>query len=152
MAQPGNWRIGPALCGALSLIHYKGFEAASSLTLLKKRFELDYAEYLQCGIHVMVSQNQAGELTIGDSHEYALTHDPFDKQYINQLILNYLRQFARFGNETIIETWNGIYAKLTNGATELVLHPEDGVTVINGLGGAGMTLSFGLTEKLAEKI
>ena len=34
-AQPGNWRIGPALCGGLSLVHYKSFEAAESLGALK---------------------------------------------------------------------------------------------------------------------
>ena len=147
-AQPGNWHIGPALCGGLSLIHYKGFAAAPSLIKLKEKFEQQYAEYLKWGIHVMVSQNQAGELTIGDSHEYGLTHDPFDKQFINQLILDYLQKFAHFKDESIIETWNGIYPKLTNGQTELILKPEEGVTVINGLGGAGMTLAFGLCEEL----
>jgi glycine/D-amino acid oxidase-like deaminating enzyme len=95
----------------------------------------------------MVSQNQAGELTIGDSHEYGLTHDPFDKQFINRMILNYLKKFARFKNETIIETWNGIYPKLTNGDTDLILQPESGVTIINGLGRAGMTFAFGLCEQ-----
>jgi glycine/D-amino acid oxidase-like deaminating enzyme len=99
----------------------------------------------------MVSQNGVGELTVGDSHEYGLTHDPFDRQFINQLILAYLKKFAHFKDETIIETWNGTYPKLTNGQTELVLQPEQGVTVINGLGGAGMTLSFGLCEQLINK-
>ena len=113
-AQPDNYRIGPALCGSLSLLHYAGFKAASSLNELKKRFEVEYPDYIKWGIHVMVSQNQAGELTIGDSHEYGLTHDPFDKQFINQLILDYLKKFARFKDENIIETWNGIYPKLTN--------------------------------------
>ncbi|HEV8285175.1 MAG TPA: TIGR03364 family FAD-dependent oxidoreductase [Chitinophagaceae bacterium] len=150
-AQPENDRIGPALCGGLSLVHYKSFEAAASLTALKEYFENEYPEYLKWGIHVMVSQNQAGELTVGDSHEYGLTHDPFDKRFINQMILDYLKKFARFKDETIIETWNGIYPKLTNGETELVLQPEEGVTIINCLGGAGMTLSFGLCEQIVSR-
>ena len=50
--------------------------------------------YLDHGIHVMVSQNGKGELTIGDSHEYGLSHDPFDNDDINRLILAYLKKFA----------------------------------------------------------
>jgi glycine/D-amino acid oxidase-like deaminating enzyme len=99
----------------------------------------------------MVSQNQIGQLTIGDSHEYGLTHDPFDRHFINQMILEYLKTFARFENEQIIETWNGIYPKLIDGNSFLVLEPESGVTIINGLGGAGMTLSFGFCEQLFAK-
>ena len=144
-------RIGPALCGALSLVHYSSFKSASSLAQLKKRFEEQFSEYLRWGIHVMVSQNEAGELTVGDSHEYGLTHDPFDKQFINQLIIDYLKTFARFENETIIETWNGIYPKLVDGSNYFALEPESGVTIINGFGGAGMTLCFGVCEHLVSK-
>lgn len=150
-AQPDNNRIGPAICGSLSLVHYNAFKAASSLKVLHERYKADYRNYLDLGIHVMVSQNEAGELTVGDSHEYGLTPDPFDKQFINQLILDYLKKFARFNDERIIETWNGIYSKLTNGQTHLVVEPEQGVTVVNGLGGAGMTLSFGLCEQVVSK-
>ncbi len=35
-AQDNNFRIGPALCGGSSLIHYKSFEVAASLPELKK--------------------------------------------------------------------------------------------------------------------
>ncbi len=119
IAQPNEWRIGPALCGGLSLIHYNSFKAAPSLSQLKKRYEDEMADYLEWGIHVMVSQNGKGELTIGDSHEYAMTHDPFDKEFINKMILDYLKEFAHFKNDTIIQTWNGIYPKLTNGDTDL---------------------------------
>jgi len=149
-AQPGNERIGPALCGGLSLVHYGSF-AAADLSSLKGFFENEYCDYLKWGIHVMVSQNESGELTVGDSHEYGLTHDPFDKYFINRMILDYLKKFARFADETIIETWNGIYPKLTNGETELILQPEEGVTIINCVGGAGMTLSFGLCEEIIGK-
>lgn len=149
--QPDQYRIGPAICGSLSLIHYKGFKIAPSLEALNKRYQEEYSEYIKWGIHVMASQNEAGELTVGDSHEYGLTHDPFDKQFINQLILDYLKKFARFKDETLTETWNGIYAKLTNGQAHLLVEPEQGVTIINGLSGAGMTLGFGLCEQVITK-
>jgi len=95
----------------------------------------------------MVSQNGNSELTVGDSHEYGLTHDPFDKAYINKLILDYLYTFATFKDNTLIQSWNGTYAKMTNGQTSYITQPENGVTIINGMGGNGMTLSFGMTER-----
>ena len=150
-AQDNNWRIGPSICGGLSLIHYKGFEVAPSLPYLKAFYEEHLAEYLKWGIHVMVSQNQEGELTIGDSHEYGMIHDPFDKNRINDLILTYLRKIAQFRNWKISESWHGIYPKRTDGGTELVLRPEQGVAIVNGLGGAGMTLSFGLADEIINK-
>lgn len=96
----------------------------------------------------MVSQNHMGELTVGDSHEYGLVHDPFDKDFINGIILDYLQTFASLKNRQLIQTWNGIYPKMPDGRTELILEAEPGVTIINGLGGNGMTLSFGLCEQI----
>jgi len=148
VSQPDDWRIGPALCGGLSLVHYQSFKAAPSLPELKQRYLDEMAAYMEWGIHVMVSQNGKGELTVGDSHEYGLTHDPFDKEFINKMILDYLRKFAQFRDWTLSETWNGVYTKLTDGEADLFFSPEPYVYVINGLGGAGMTLSFGLAEEL----
>ncbi|MET3978254.1 FAD dependent oxidoreductase TIGR03364 [Mucilaginibacter sp. UYP25] len=147
-AQSNNWRIGPALCGSLSMIHYPGFQAAPALPALRKRYEEEYAEYLKWGIHVMAAQNHTGEITVGDSHEFGLVHDPFDKDFINQMILKYLQTFTNFKDTHVIQTWNGTYAKMTTGQTELVIDAEPGVTIINGLGGNGMTLSFGLCEQI----
>ena len=151
VTQPDNWRIGPSLCGGLSMVHYPGFEAAASLPNLRKRYEEQYAEYLKWGIHVMVSQNGSGELTIGDSHEYGLVHDPFDKEFINNLIISYLHTFANFRDWKLLQSWHGIYPKMTDGKTELIVDISPGVTVINGVGGNGMTLSFGLCEEYFGK-
>jgi FAD dependent oxidoreductase TIGR03364 len=151
-AQPGEWRMGPALCGGLSLIHYRSFAAAPSLSLLRRRYEWEKPAYIEWGIHVMMAQNGKGELSVGDSHEYGLTHDPFDKAVINNMIVDYLKTFARFKDYTVTETWNGIYPKLTNGETDLLLSPEPGVYIINGVGGAGMTLSFALAEDLVNEL
>ncbi|TSJ42726.1 TIGR03364 family FAD-dependent oxidoreductase [Mucilaginibacter corticis] len=147
VSQPDEWRIGPSLCGGLSMIHYPGFQVAASLPALRKRYEEQYADYLKWGIHVMVSQNGSGELTIGDSHEYGLVHDPFDKQFINTLITDYLHTFANFKDWQLLQSWHGIYPKMMNGQTELIKEIEPGVTIINGVGGNGMTLSFGLCEE-----
>lgn len=148
VSQPDDWRIGPALCGGLSLTHYSSFKAAASLPKLKERYAEEMAAYVEWGIHVMVSQNGKGELTVGDSHEYGLTHDPFDRDFVNKMILDYLRKFARFKDWSVSESWNGIYAKLTDGEGDLFFSPEPYVYVVNGVGGAGMTLSFGLAEEL----
>jgi FAD dependent oxidoreductase TIGR03364 len=140
----------PSLCGGLSMIHYASFQEAKSLIKLKSRYDKEFADYIKWGIHVMLSQNQQGEFTIGDSHEYGFDLDPFDKKQINDLILKYFKSFGLLDNDQPIQTWNGIYPKLLNGKTELVLEPEKGVTIINGLGGAGMTLSFGLAEEVVN--
>jgi D-hydroxyproline dehydrogenase subunit beta len=101
------------------------------------------------GIHVLLSQTSLGELTIGDSHEYGLAPSPFDREEINRAILDYLGTFASAPTFAIAERWHGIYPKLP-GKTEFIATPEKGVTIVNGLGGAGMTFSFGLAEERAN--
>lgn len=146
------FRLGTSLCGGLSLIHYESFKAASSLHLLKARFQQELPEYLRLGIHVMVAQNGQGELTVGDSHEYGLTFSPFDENYINELILNYLKTFAITDSWKLVQSWHGIYPKMTNGETDIFVEAEEGIYVINGLGGAGMTMSFGFAEEMVNSL
>ena len=150
--QPSGWNIGPAVCGGLSLIHYNSFKSASSLMTLQERYANEMKEYLDWGIHVMVAQNGRGELTIGDSHEYGLTHDPFDKAFINQLIVDYLKKIAQFKDWSVIESWNGLYTKNKDGEPHIFFSPEPGIYVLNALGGAGMTLSFGLAEEVTASL
>ncbi len=150
--EKNNARINTSLCGGLSLIHYNSFKVAPSLEKLQQRYQQEMKEYLDWGIHVMVSQNQAGEFTVGDSHEYANTFDPFDKTFINKLIMDYLQQFVHCENWQQIQTWHGIYPKMTNGKTDVFLNPLPGVYIVNGIGGAGMTLSFGFAEEMINTI
>lgn len=147
LSDKADQRIGTSVCGGLSLIHYHSFQSAPSLPALKKRYETEMAEYLKWGIHVMVSQNSSGELTVGDSHEYGHTLDPFDRAEVNRLIMDYLERFMITEDWKLVQSWNGVYPKMTNGQTEVLLNPEPGVYILNGLGGAGMTLSFGLAEE-----
>lgn len=147
-----SFRIGTSVCGGLSLLHYKSFAASASLDILKEKIHAELPEYIKWGIHVMVAQNDKGELTIGDTHEYALDFEPFDKQYLNDLVLQYLKKLMHIDNWTLQQSWNGVYPKMTNGETDLFLKVEPGVFIINGIGGNGMTLSFGFAEEAVEKI
>ncbi|MEA5538056.1 MAG: TIGR03364 family FAD-dependent oxidoreductase [Limnoraphis robusta] len=149
--QPHQFKIGTSLCGGLTLTHYAAFSHCHSLTALKDRIQSETPYFPQWGIHVMVSQNSQGELTIGDSHEYGLNPDPFNKAEINQYILDYLKTFVQVPSFEIAETWNGVYAKIP-GKTEFIAQAETGVTLVNALSGAGMTLSFGLAEDLFASV
>jgi len=149
--QSDNWQIGASLAGGLTLTHYGAFANCTSLKKLKMKMEEDMPEYVKYGIHVMVSQNGLYEFTIGDTHQYGLLQDPFNKEYLNQLILDYLKTFIRIKNLKIAQTWNGIYPKLI-GKSEFINSPTEYTTIVNGLGGAGMTLSFGLTERIVAKM
>ena len=145
-------RIGASLCGGLSLVHYESFKAASSLSALKERYRQELPDYIDNGIHVMVSQNGNGELTVGDSHHYGTTFSPFDEAKINQLIMDYLKTFAKTDHWQLLQSWHGIYPKMTNGSTEVFLQADEGVFILNGVGGAGMTLSFGLAEEIIGRL
>lgn len=147
-AQPPSWSLGPALCAGLTLTHYESFRDCPSLGQLRRRFEVELPFCVDHGIHVLASETPAHELTLGDSHAYDNTVDPFDREDVNQAILAYLRSFVRVPQLEIAERWHGVYAKMTNGASELVLTPAPSVTVVNGLGGSGMSMSFGLAEEV----
>jgi D-hydroxyproline dehydrogenase subunit beta len=145
-----DWRVGPMLAAGLTLAHYRAFQNCQSLRALKKRFADEMPDYVRYGIHVMVSQNGLGELTIGDSHEYDAEITPFDKQEIDELVLRYLDTFFIATNLRIASRWNGVYVKHPT-EPYFVARPAAGVTVVTGVGGAGMTLSFGLAEKIVKE-
>lgn len=149
--QTNNWNTGPALAAGLTLTHYGAYADCPSLTKLQERYNKEYPEHVKWGIHVMISQNGLSEVTIGDSHEYGLVFDPFVRDEVNRLIMDYLDTFVQLKDVKVAQVWHGIYSKL-KGATEFIASPEKDVHVINGLSGAGMTLSFGLAEEVVGKI
>lgn len=146
VAQPGSWRIGPHVASGLTLRHYRAFETCPSLPALKERISREMPEFDRFGIHVMASQNEAGEVTLGDSHEYGDAMEPFDKSEIDQLILQELRELIDLPDWTIAERWHGVYAKHpTQPIVEI--EPFTNVHISAGTGGCGMSLAFGLAEE-----
>jgi D-hydroxyproline dehydrogenase subunit beta len=143
----GGSRIGPMLAAGLTLRHYASFQNCPSLPALRHRVTLETPWFDHQGIHVLVSQNGRGELTIGDSHEYGDEIEPFDKTEIDEWVLGYLKTFLDAPGLRIASRWHGTYVKHKS-EPYVVIHPAPAVTAITGVGGAGMTLSFGLAEQV----
>ena len=146
-----RFRLDTHLAAGLTLCHYASFANCPTLPALAKRFDAELPEHRRLGIHVLVSQNGRGELTLGDSHEYGDAIGPFDDPKIDALILDYLRTFLAVPDLEIQSRWNGIYVKHPTEAF-VIARPAPDVVAVTGVGGAGMTLSFGLAEKVVNEM
>lgn len=150
-SQPDGWKLGPALAAGLTLRFYSSFRICKSLAALSERIAMETPEYERWGIHGLVSQTAAGELTLGDSHEYGLCVDIFNKEEVDELILRYISGFLRAPSMRIAQRWHGVYAKHPDRAY-LSLEPAPGVRIVTSPGGAGMTLSFGVAQQTMNEM
>jgi D-hydroxyproline dehydrogenase subunit beta len=144
--QPEGWQLGPSLAAGLTLRFYPAFQVCSTLPALSRRITEETPEFDRWGIHALVSQTADGALTLGDSHEYGLDVDIFNKQEIDDLILNYTRGFLCAPELAIAERWYGVYAKHPEKPL-VTMTPQEGVRIVASPGGSGMTLSFGVAER-----
>jgi FAD dependent oxidoreductase TIGR03364 len=149
--QPAAWQLGPALAAGLTLRFYPSFGVCRSLPTLKQRITEETPEYDRWGIHGLVSQTASGELTLGDSHEYGLTVDVFNREEIDQLMLNYIGTFLRAPIMRVAQRWYGVYAKHRD-RPYLSFDAAPGVRIVTSPGGAGMTLSFGIAAETLERM
>ena len=146
-AQPCSWLLGPMLATGLSLLHYPAFTELPSHLALKNRLSKAQPKLLELEIHVLVSQHGHGKITVGDSHEYGDTPAIFYQKEIEDLIRNYLSSFLTLPDAQVSERWLGNYVSHPSGEP-WIYKPTDGVMLVNGIGGVGMTTSFGLTQEV----
>jgi len=144
-AQAGGWQLGAHIASGLTLRHYSSFRICSSLSAVVERIATESPELDEFGIHVMASQDDLGRVVLGDSHEYDERIEPFDSERINELILRELHKIIRLPDWQMDSRWHGIYAKIPDDGP-IVCSPEMSVFIATGLGGAGMTMSFGVAE------
>jgi glycine/D-amino acid oxidase-like deaminating enzyme len=108
-------------------------------------------EYDRWGIHVLASQTSDGAITLGDSHEYGLSVDIFDKTEVDELILREAATFLNLPDWQIAQRWHGVYCLHPDQAF-FEAEPAKGVHIVTAPGGSGMTLSFGLAERTADRV
>ncbi|MFM9872763.1 MAG: TIGR03364 family FAD-dependent oxidoreductase [Fimbriimonadaceae bacterium] len=147
-----SFKLRTMLAGGLTMSHYASFHDCPSIQILKDFHANQYPDHARRGIHVMASQHNTTEITIGDSHTYGLDLDPFGEEQTDNLILGYLTKMANTSEWEITSRWQGTYSK--HPSQPLLKEKIDDVTtVVTSPGGAGMTLSFGYGEaNIAELI
>jgi FAD dependent oxidoreductase TIGR03364 len=151
VALPNGERVGPMLAAGLTLAYRRFFAAGSTLSLLRASLQARHPGYPEHGIHVMVSQTSDGALTLGDSHVYGKAIDPFLSEEVGAMILAYLDRFFDRSDLPLASRWIGVYGNHLQ-KSWVVLHPDISTHVVTGVGGAGMTLSFGLTETVVCEV
>jgi glycine/D-amino acid oxidase-like deaminating enzyme len=149
--QPGGWQLGPSLAAGLTLRFYKTFSICKTLEALRARIASEKPELDRWAIHVLASQTADGAITLGDSHEYGLEPDIFNKTLLDDLILREAATFLRIPSWDIAERWHGVYA-LHSELPFFTAEPAPGVRIVTAPGGSGMTLSFGLAEHTARSL
>jgi D-hydroxyproline dehydrogenase subunit beta len=150
--QSRGWELGPALAAGLTLRFYPAFElCTATLPAYKERVTREMADYDRFAIHTLVSQTADGALTLGDSHEYGLDVDVFNKSEIDELVMKNIRTFLVAPDLSIAQRWYGVYAKHPD-KPWVAIDAAAGVRVVTAVGGSGMTLSFGLAEQMIREM
>ena len=104
-------------------------------------------------MQLLCVQRLHGGLTIGDTHEYAepFAFDVDEGAYA--YLVDVVEGFLGRRLPPVQRRWAGVYSECT-GAGQLVCRaaPSDGVWVVTGPGGRGMTMGPALAEQTADLI
>lgn len=131
----------------LSIRRYESFESMPSYKNIT--MPEHYTELKKWGIHLLFKQAIDGSIIIGDSHEYApvgkTDYLGFDtKELIDELILKEAQRIVHFAVGKIARKWAGFYAQHPDDIFEYNISPN--IYICTGIGGKGMTSSFGYAE------
>lgn len=150
LTKPLNINLNASIYSGLSISRYPAFEICPSHQDLRAESQNGLVE--KYGIHILIKQNQFGQLILGDSHEYYPIEDApqfNQREEINQFILQYCKDNIGLQLPEIESRWNGYY--LTH-PTELacVTEAEPNIFLVSAIAGKGMTTGAGFMKKMLE--
>ncbi|GAA1856960.1 TIGR03364 family FAD-dependent oxidoreductase [Brevibacterium marinum] len=144
--RPRHIPTGLALLTGTSLARYDGFAAMPGASALREDLAQREPELVDVIANLMVTDIADG-LLIGDSHAYSLSPEPFIDETIADLLLDRVTGILGIDAPVVSQRWLGHYADSTD--TNLILeHPDERTTVAVVTSGIGMTLSFGIADRI----
>lgn len=140
-----------AIADGDSFRYYPGYAGAALDALQRNESQDAVAD--EHGMQLLCVQRLHGGLTIGDTHEYQepFGFDVHEAPYA--YLVDIVEGFLGRPLPPVVQRWAGVYSQSVD-PNWLVCRtsPEDGVWVITGSGGRGMTLAPALAEQTADLI
>ena len=146
--------IMPNILTGLSIRRYESFKECPSYEMVKRNETKDSFQQ-KYGIHILLKQLLDGGIVIGDSHEYYSTKEdiPFQiNEEINAFMLAEAKKILDLDSWKIKKTWLAHYSQMNNGEFVFNHSVTDKIHICTGIGGKGMTASFGYAEINLDKI
>ncbi|PHN01226.1 TIGR03364 family FAD-dependent oxidoreductase [Flavilitoribacter nigricans] len=143
-------KINGSVLTGWTIRRYESFHECPSFARIKAGEDAN-AYHRQWGIHILFKQAADGRVILGDSHEYwdAGSDEPVDFQIddeMNEFMIRAAREIYQLETYAIDKTWIGIYSQCKDrDIFEMEVMPD--VHIVTGIGGKGMTGSFGYAEQ-----
>lgn len=153
LKNPGIELQGNILTG-LSIRRYESFRECEAWKKLDSHGLSN--EYDEKGIHILFKQRPDGTVILGDSHDYLDAADAHNFSFLHDvhtdsLMLQEAKRIAKLNRWEPEYTWNGFYSQCKH-SDLFEAKPEQGVHIITGIGGKGMTTTAGLAENRIQSM
>lgn len=148
---PRTAPIEPAVLTATSMLRYPAFASTSAAAPLRTELGETRPDLLEIDANLMLTQRPDGSLLIGDSHLVRRTIDPFLDESTSSTLLRRAAQLLGTGGFTVRQRWQGVYASNPQ-SPYLITDVTPDVTAVAVTTGIGMTISFGLAEKVLRRL
>lgn len=153
LTQPFQQKLNASLYSGLSISRYPAFEICPSHAELVKASQQGFIK--EFGIHILIKQNEFGELIVGDSHEYhSIDEAPqFEqREEINEFIQAYCHEKLGLTLPPIQKRWNGYYLTHEH-ELACITEAEKNIFLVSAIAGKGMTTGAGfMKEVLTQNI
>ncbi|SFR29061.1 FAD dependent oxidoreductase TIGR03364 [Lentzea waywayandensis] len=142
--------IDPAVLTGFSMLRYEAFARCPSTEKVRERLTNDHPELVEAGLNLMFTQLPDGSLTIGDTHHYSRTVDPYRSEDLDDLVLTETARLLGVPSLHVLERWRGIYASAPE--PFLTATPAPLTRAVSVTSGIGMTTALGLAPAVLDDL
>ncbi|MFD4673461.1 TIGR03364 family FAD-dependent oxidoreductase [Lentzea sp. NPDC058450] len=142
--------IDPAVLTGFSMLRYDAFAQCPTTEHVRARLTDDHPELVEAGLNLMFTQLPDGSLTIGDTHHYGRTVDPYRPEHLDDLVLTETARLLGVRELKVLERWRGIYASAPD--PFLTAAPVPLTRVVSVTSGIGMTTALGLAPAVLDDL